>query len=252
VDVRHHAAGRSSGPGSLELQGVRSYTPGARFTQYRDLAGHTARIPPGGNVTIGPKPVLLESADSTGAGLAQDHQPKSPEDLKTVMGNDRKLPAGNAKQAIPADPRKPVPYGRAPDFANVSYGPHERNVFDFWQARSDRPAPLAIYYHPGGFSIGDKTLPSAFLEACLKNGISVATANYRYSFQAHYPAQLEDSARVLQFLRLHAKEYHIDPKRVTVQGGSSGGAISMWLGFKSDMVDPKSDDPVKALSGGFQ
>jgi len=149
----------------------------------------------------------------------------------------------------PGNQRKPIQYEHAPDFANVPYGPHERNVLDLWKAKSDKPAPLAIYYHPGGFSLGDKTwIPTAFLETCLKNGISVATANYRYSFQAHYPAQFDDSARALQFLRLHAKEYNIDPKRVTVQGASAGGIISMWLGFRDDMADPHSDDPVKRQS----
>lgn len=145
----------------------------------------------------------------------------------------------------PEDPRKPIQYAHPPDLADVPYGPHQRNKFDFWKAKSDKPTPLAIYYHPGGFSLGDKTgIPTAFLEACLKKGISVATANYRYSFQAHYPAPFDDSARALQFLRLHAKEYNIDPKKVAANGASAGAGISMWLGFKDDMADPKSDDPV--------
>ena len=30
----------------------------------------------------------------------------------------------------------------APTAANVSYGPHPRNVLDFWQAKSEKPARL--------------------------------------------------------------------------------------------------------------
>jgi hypothetical protein len=33
---------------------------------------------------------------------------------------------------------------RAPDAADVPYGPHERNVLDFWRAKSAKPAPLVI------------------------------------------------------------------------------------------------------------
>src|SRR5262245_19621329 len=38
-----------------------------------------------------------------------------------------------------------------PTFAEVSYGPAERNVLDFYQAKSEKPTPLIIYIHGGGF-----------------------------------------------------------------------------------------------------
>ncbi|MCP4644324.1 MAG: hypothetical protein GY851_28030, partial [bacterium] len=46
--------------------------------------------------------------------------------------------------------------GPAPDFADVRYGEHERNVLDVWKAMSDEPTPLVIYIHGGGFIAGDK------------------------------------------------------------------------------------------------
>lgn len=39
----------------------------------------------------------------------------------------------------------------APTYKNVSYGPHERNVFDFWAAKSSHPTPLVVFIHGGGF-----------------------------------------------------------------------------------------------------
>ncbi|MGH9339313.1 MAG: hypothetical protein ACRD1R_06950, partial [Acidobacteriota bacterium] len=59
----------------------------------------------------------------------------------------------------------------APDKANVSYGPHERNVLDFWQAGSSKTAPLVVYIHGGGFRAGDKSsirpsLMNANVEFC--------------------------------------------------------------------------------------
>ena len=38
----------------------------------------------------------------------------------------------------------------APHIRNVKYGPHERNVFDLWLAKSDRPTPLFVYIHGDG------------------------------------------------------------------------------------------------------
>ena len=141
------------------------------------------------------------------------------------------------------------PASPAPDHANVKYGPHERNVFDLWLAKSDAPTPLVIYYHGGGFRGGDKrTINVAMLKKLLDAGVSVAAANYRLSDTAPFPAQMHDSARALQFIRHHAKDYNLGPKRVGATGGSAGAGISQWLAFHDDLADPKSDDPVARQS----
>lgn len=132
-----------------------------------------------------------------------------------------------------------------PDHADVSYGPHARNVLDVWLAESSTPTPLVIYYHGGGFRAGDKrTLNPDLLRKLRANGITVAAVNYRLSDVAVYPAQMHDSARALQFLRLNAKRFHIDPTRVGAFGGSAGAGISQWLAYHDDLADPKNPDPV--------
>ena len=142
--------------------------------------------------------------------------------------------------------RPPIP---APDFADVKYGPHERNVFDLWRAKSDRPTPLVIYYHGGGFRGGDKrTLNPSLLKQLLAGGVSVAAANYRLTNVAPFPAQMHDCGRALQFIRHDTAKYNIDPKRVGATGGSAGAGISMWLAFHNDLADPSSSDPVARQS----
>ena len=137
----------------------------------------------------------------------------------------------------------------APDHANVTYGPHSRNVFDLWLAKSDRPTPLVMYYHGGGFRGGDKrTIHPRMLKSLLDGGVSVAGANYRLTGTAPFPAQMHDCARALQFIRHHAAKYNIDPKRVGAMGGSAGAGISQWLAFHDDLADAKSTDPVARQS----
>jgi acetyl esterase len=132
-----------------------------------------------------------------------------------------------------------------PDHADVRYGPHERNVLDVWLAKSPTPTPLVVYYHGGGFRAGDKrTLNVELLEKLRSGGISVAAANYRLSNAAPYPAQMQDSARALQFLRLHAKRYNVDPTRIAAFGGSAGAGISQWLAYHNDLADRANSDPV--------
>lgn len=87
-------------------------------------------------------------------------------------------------------------FSRPPDVANASYGPHERNVVDLWKAKSDKPAPLVVFIHGGGFRAGDKTnLSPVLLDLCLGRGVSVAAINYRLTQQAPYPAAMHDGAR---------------------------------------------------------
>jgi acetyl esterase/lipase len=130
-----------------------------------------------------------------------------------------------------------------PTFENVRYGPHERNVLDFWQAKSAQPTPVLVSIHGGGFLAGDKSVQPQLLKGCLDAGISVAAINYRYSTQAIAPAPFQDAARAVQFLR-SKKDWNIDPKRFAATGGSAGAGISLWLGFHDDLADAKSDDPV--------
>jgi acetyl esterase/lipase len=152
--------------------------------------------------------------------------------------------------AVSQPAAKPQPKGGPPklppaDLQDVKYGPYERNVFDLWKAKSETPTPLLVNIHGGGFYAGDKSnLSLGLLRQCLDAGISVASINYRYSSQAPFPAPFLDAARAIQFMRCHAKEYNIDPKRVACTGGSAGAGISLWLGFHPDLADPKSEDPV--------
>ena len=78
-----------------------------------------------------------------------------------------------------------------PDFSDIKYGPHERNVFDLWLAKNEQPTPLVIYYHGGGFRQGDKSgINPELLKKLLEASISVAAANYRLSSTAPFPAQM--------------------------------------------------------------
>lgn len=132
-----------------------------------------------------------------------------------------------------------------PDLANVAYGPHPRNVLDLWKAKSDRPAPLVVFIHGGGFRSGSKEgLPAGLLRGCLETGISVMSVNYRLSPEVHFPAHYLDCGRAIQFARAHAREWNLDPARVGASGGSAGAGTSLWLGFHEDLADPKQSDPI--------
>ncbi|MBI1899714.1 MAG: alpha/beta hydrolase fold domain-containing protein [Planctomycetia bacterium] len=131
-----------------------------------------------------------------------------------------------------------------PTHADVKYGKHDRNVMDVWLAKSDKPTPVLVSIHGGGFQGGNKSVDAGLLRQCLDSGISVAAITYRFSSQAIAPASFTDSARAVQYLRHNAKEWNIDPQRFAATGGSAGAGISLWLGFHDDLADPDNQDPV--------
>jgi hypothetical protein len=131
-----------------------------------------------------------------------------------------------------------------PTHRDVRYGPHSRNVLDFWQAESKQPSPLLVSIHGGGFVSGDKSVDPKLLKECLAAGISVAAITYRFSTEAIAPAPFKDAARAVQFLRSKAKEWNIDPKRIAATGESAGAGISLWLAFHDDLAEPRSKDPI--------
>ena len=141
--------------------------------------------------------------------------------------------------------RKAVPsYRTLPTYPDVKYGPYTRNVMDVWLAKSDKPTPVLVSIHGGGFMAGDKSVRPDLLTECLKSGISVAAITYRFSNEAIAPASFLDSARAIQFIRSKAKQWNLDPSKMAATGESAGAGISLWLGFHDDLADPNSEDPV--------
>lgn len=134
-------------------------------------------------------------------------------------------------------------------YENVSYGPHERNVLDFWAAKSDAPAPLAIFIHGGGFRSGGKEdIQASDLGELLSSGISVASISYRLLPNDPLPGAFYDGRRAIQFLRSMARAWNLDKSKVGCFGSSSGAVIGMYLAFHDDMAISESADPIERES----
>ena len=156
----------------------------------------------------------------------------------------------------------------SPSFANVHYGPDQRQVLDFWKAPSSKPTPVAFYIHGGAWLGSDKSAVDLTygVDRYLAEGISVVSINYRYIKQTVLTDEtvplpiitpekvatenppvlipLSDAARALQFVRSKAVEWNIDKARIGLSGGSAGGCTSLWIAFHKDMADPASPDPI--------
>jgi len=114
-------------------------------------------------------------------------------------------------------------------------GSGNAHKLDFYPAMSGASrVPVVIYLHGGGWRTGDKSKVPASIMDLTREGIAVVAVNYRLSWQAKYPAQLFDAKAAVRYLRAHADEYHIDPRRIAAWGVSSGAQLAALLGTTAD------------------
>ena len=125
-----------------------------------------------------------------------------------------------------------------PDMENVSYGPHERNVLDLWKAKSDKPTPLVVFIHGGGFVNGDKRQVRGrpVIDQCLDAGARSPRSITAFASTLEFRDILRDAGRAIQFVRAHAKEWNIDPARIAAFGSSAAPAPA--CGWRSMMIWP--------------
>ena len=62
----------------------------------------------------------------------------------------------------------------------------------------------------------------------------------------------DDMQRGIRFLRLHAREYGVDPARLGVTGGSAGGHLGLMLGTRGGPGNPEATDPIDRESSAVQ
>jgi alpha-L-fucosidase 2 len=93
------------------------------------------------------------------------------------------------------------------------------------------PHPAVILVHGGGWSGGDKDGgPKKGLMAPMHEPLSTAgfawfSINYRLTPKFRHPAAVEDVETAIRWLKAHAAEYRIDPRRIALSGESAGGHL---------------------------
>ena len=82
-----------------------------------------------------------------------------------------------------------------------------------------------------------------------QHGVTCFVLKYRLGSSGyHYPAEFQDVTRAMRWVRAHADDYKIDPKRIGIMGSSAGGHLAATLLTHFDSGDTNSADAIERQS----
>lgn len=92
--------------------------------------------------------------------------------------------------------------------------------------------PAVLLLHGGGFVSGDRTALAGLCGDLAEAGYAAFSADYRFAPDFVFPAQVEDAAAAVSWLRDDAQveRFGIDPARIGVVGSSAGAILAQSIG----------------------
>jgi acetyl esterase/lipase len=143
------------------------------------------------------------------------------------------MPAG-AGRMTPADTMQSViysglTYAEIPGFRPL--------LLDLHVPDDAADVPVVVWIHGGGYISGDRRylpptlVPGSIFAALTGAGLACASVDYRLAAEAGWPAQREDIAAAIGFLRSAAGECGLDATRLGTWGESAGGHLALMAGL---------------------
>ena len=108
------------------------------------------------------------------------------------------------------------------------------------------PAPLLVFYHGGGWVIGDLDTHDALCRlTCRDAGVHVLSIDYRLAPEHPAPAAVDDAYAAFRWAHEHAGDLGAIPGKVAVGGDSAGGNLATVVSqLARDDEDPQGPKPV--------
>lgn len=120
-----------------------------------------------------------------------------------------------------------VPFKKDVQYCSTT---NPRQSLDIFLPPSVAPTPLVIFIHGGGWTYGDKKskVLSYYGEPLLKQGIAVASINYRLHPEGDYPDSYQDISCALDYLKAHASNFNISSEKWGIMGDSAGAELAAY------------------------
>ncbi len=143
---------------------------------------------------------------------------------------DKETPVDEPNEVLEAETR-----------LNVSYGSHPRQVFDLYlpKGRANEKTKVIVLVHGGGWTSGDKSDMTQFVNYLRENHPDYAIANINYVLAEigvpAFPNQFFDLGRVISQLTTQQNDLQIQPQFGLI-GTSAGAHISLMYDYVYDTI----------------
>ncbi len=116
----------------------------------------------------------------------------------------------------------------ATSFTYRTIGERNLRIHVFEPANPSRRRPAAIFFFGGGFRFGDVSTFADLAKAFTAQGYVAILADYRIICRDNIGAVggIDDAEAAISWVRKHFRELRIDRTRVSLVGGSAGGALA--------------------------
>ena len=126
-------------------------------------------------------------------------------------------------------------FGEGPDLARVEDHtlPGDVNV-RLYADESDKPQPAVMYFHGGGWVLGNIQTHDALCRRIAKaSGCTVISVDYGLAPENPYPKPLNDCYSATLAVADRASAIHIDSQRIAVAGDSAGGNLAAAVSLRA-------------------
>jgi len=119
----------------------------------------------------------------------------------------------------------------------------------YWPAPDNASGAAFIVCPGGGYRVLAAHEGEPFAKWLAGQGIAAFVLKYRLTTDGYkVPVTLLDAARSMRFVRSHAGDWGIDPKRIGMIGSSAGGHLTATLMTQFDAGKPDATDVIERAS----
>ena len=104
----------------------------------------------------------------------------------------------------------------------------------------ERPLPVLIYLHGGGWVVGNLDTHDKIMRLlALRSGAAVVGVDYGLAPQTKFPAAIGECLAAVAHVRGHAAQWGIDPERIAIGGDSAGANLAVAVALSLRDTQPE-------------
>jgi acetyl esterase/lipase len=105
---------------------------------------------------------------------------------------------------------------------------------DVYRPADDKVRPVLVWIHGGALIVGGRdSVPRRLVDLCRSQGYVLISLDYRLAPEVKLPSIVEDVEDAFRWIREQGpKQFHSDPEKLVVAGGSAGGYLTLLAGTR--------------------